>query len=307
MRKVSYVNDGSGAEPRLALFLNLDTLVELRPGSRWPGYVGDKRDQKLEDDGFEGVQLTTPGTTPPDTSLPHCGLGRVNVPEDANCLAAAHADRGDLCLTLHVGWGIEDDDEAFRLVEAVLNSSEKHEIPMFVETHRATITQDLWRTVQITRRFPEVRFNGDFSHYYCGQELVYGDWCTKRDFMQPIFDRIGCIHGRIASPGCMQVPVDPDLSAHPPASTGAVDYVQHFRELWMRGMSAFLSQACPGDILIFAPELLTSSKFYARQFRLAADVLVEETDRYEQALLHKELAIECFDQAKLSARIEGRA
>lgn len=72
-----------------------------------------------------------------------------------------------------------------------------------------------------------------------------------------------------------------------------------------RAMSCFLSQAGPGDILIFRLELLTSSKCYARQFRLASDVLVEETDRYEQALLRNQLAIECFSQAKLSILKNG--
>jgi hypothetical protein len=302
MHRFPYVNDGTDAEPRLALFLNLDTLVELRPGSIWPGHVGLQRDLKLAGDGFEGVQLTTPCSTPSDTTLPHCGHGRVNVPEDANCLAATHADRGDLCLTLHVGWGIETDDEAFRLVEAVLNSSEKHRIPMFVETHRATITQDIWRTVQITKRFPEVRFNGDFSHYYCGQELVYGDWAQKLEFMQPIFDRIGFMHGRIANPGCMQVPVDSGLHKLPFESTTLSDYVQHFRELWTRAMCGFLSHAGPGDILIFAPELLTSTKSYARQFKSFNDAMVEETDRYEQALILTRLAKACFAQAKMNVR-----
>ena len=173
---------------------------------------------------------------------------------------------------------------------------------MFIETHRSTITQDLWRTVQIARRFPEVRFNGDFSHYYCGQELVYGDWSRKLDFMQPIFDRIGFIHGRIASPGCIQMPIDEDLHSHPSASTGAVNYVAHFRELWTRAMTGFLSQAGPGDLLVFAPELLRSKISYARQFRFGDGVVTEETDRYEQALRHKQLAIECFAEAKLHAR-----
>lgn len=44
---------------------------------------------------------------------------------------------------------------------------------------------------------------------------------------------------------------------------------------------------------------------YARQFRLPGDVLVEETDRYKQALLHKQLAIECFSRAKLSILKNG--
>lgn len=63
-------------------------------------------------------------------------------------------------------------DEVAALVDAILAASSRHNLPIFLETHRATITQDIWRTVQITKRFPEVWFNGDFSHYHCGQEMV---------------------------------------------------------------------------------------------------------------------------------------
>ena len=119
--------------------------------------------------------------------MPFCGLDRINTPADADTVAAKHAARGDVCITVHVGWGLENDDESFRLVEAILSASDRHHLPIFIETHRATITQDLWRTVQITKQFPEVRFNGDFSHYYCGQELVYGDWESKLAFMAADF------------------------------------------------------------------------------------------------------------------------
>ena len=40
-----------------------------------------------------------------------------------------------------------------------------------IETHRATICQGMWRTVQFVKRFPELRFNGDFSHWYAGNGL----------------------------------------------------------------------------------------------------------------------------------------
>ena len=33
---------------------------------------------------------------------------------------------------------------------------------------------DVWRPVQLIKRFPEVLFNGDFSLYSCGQEMICG-------------------------------------------------------------------------------------------------------------------------------------
>jgi hypothetical protein len=299
--KSRLLNDGTSDPPKLRVFMNLDTLADLRDDSLWPGLRGPQREQRLLQDGFEGIQVTTDGMDCVSQSLPFCGLDRINTPAEADAIAAKHAARGDLCITVHAGWGMEDEEDACRLVEAILAASEEHRLPIFIETHRATITQDMWRTVQLVKRFPEVRFNGDFSHYYCGQELVYGDWQQKLDFLEPVFTRVGFLHGRIASSGCMQVPIDADLRARPAQAHGVADYLEHFRQLWTRAMLGFLSIAQPGDVLIFAPELLAGTYYYARKFPNHAGRLDEELDRYAQALLYRDLARECFAEAgKLS-------
>ncbi len=285
-----YVNDGSSEPPKIRIFLNLFTLEDLPADSVWPGLQGEAMLERLKADGFEGVQFLHDKRL---AGFPHCGLGRVNAPAEALPLAQHHADLGDLCLTVHAGWGIEEDDEVFRLVEAILAASEAAKLPIFIETHRATITQDMWRTVQIAKRFPEVLFNGDFSHYYCGQEMVYGGLEMKMEFMSPIFDRVGFMHGRIASPGSMQMPID-DTSNRPAAATGAVDYLADFKALWTQSMRGFLANAGPGDILIFAPELLAPTFYYARVFSDSSGRFIEESDRYQQALLYRRVALECF-------------
>ena len=51
--------------------------------------------------------------------------------------------------------------------------------------------QDMYRTVRAVERNPEIMINGDFSHWYTGQEMPYGDWEQKLAFIQPVFDRVG--------------------------------------------------------------------------------------------------------------------
>ena len=295
MKRPRYLNDGSVDAPKLRVFLNLDNLVDLRRDSIWTGVAKEELLEQLAADGFEGVQLTDDGPPPPG-ALAYCGLGRINQPGEAVLLAEKHAARGDLCLTVHVGWGIEDDDDVFRLVEAILSASERTGLPIFIETHRATITQDMWRTVQITKKFPEALFNGDFSHYYCGQEMVYGGVEMKMEFMAPIFDRIGFMHGRIASPGHMQVPID-KTNSRPAAAVGVVDYFADFRTIWARAMRGFRNYAGPGDVLVFAPELLGGAHYYARLFPGSDGMVVEESDRYAQALLYAKIARCLFEDA----------
>lgn len=295
----TFLHDGSTEAPRISIYLNLDTLIDLRCDSMWPGVTGLPMYERLKADGFEGVQFTDRNHGPiGEVSLPYCGLDRINKPREADAIVGRHVDRGDLCLTVHVGWGLEDDDDVFYLMEAILVASTRYKLPVFVETHRATITQDIWRTVQLTRRFPEITFNADFSHLYCGQELHYGDWATKIAFMEPIFARVGFLHGRIASSGCMQVPIDHDLIRRPKQAHGAGNYLDHFKDLWTRAMLGFLRAAGPGNVLIFAPELLSGRSYYARLFPDPKGDLVEETDRYAQALLLKELAKSCYTEAQ---------
>ena len=121
--------------------------------------------------------------------------------------------------------------------------------------------------------------------------------------MQPIFDRVGFIHARIASPGCIQVPIGSDINARPLQAHGVVDYLNHFKQLWTAAMSGFLSKAGPGDILPFAPELLPGTHYYARLFSNDAGTLEEESDRYGQALLYREIALDSFASAGSHSRI----
>jgi len=197
------------------------------------------------------------------------------------------------CATVHVGWGMEDDDEAARLLEAVLAASSRHDLPLYIETHRATLFQDMWRTVQFVNRFPELRVNGDFSHWYTGLEMVYGGFETKLDFIRPVLERVSFMHGRIGDPGSMQVDIgDGDAATHP--------YVAHFSALWTAAFAGFLASACLGDCIIFAPELLSPRIYYARCLAPAGSERVEECDRWTQSLVLRRIATECFEAARQS-------
>jgi hypothetical protein len=295
-----YLHAASGDPPCLRVYLNLDTLIDLPAESVWPGLQGEEALHKLKEDGFEGVQVTDRSAR--SAVLPWCGLDRINAPGEADEIFRRHKDLGDACITLHLGWGLEDDAEVDALVAAILTASRRHQLPAFVETHRSTITQDLWRTLQILRRHPALLLNADYSHYYCGQEMVYGGLERKLAGMAPVFARTGFMHGRIASSGCIQMPIE-GLRQRPIHATG-VDYLEDFKELWIRAMTGFLQHAGPGDALVFAPELLTGRFYYARMFPDATGRLKEESDRYAQACLLQQLARECFAEAQ-RRRVDG--
>lgn len=288
------LNDGSTAPPRLKVYLNLGTLVDLRDDTIWPKLEGVDAMHALKAAGFEGVQ---DGDAAPARAagLGSAASGRVDAIGEALDRAKQWNDAGHEAATLHVGTGFESDAEMDALVDAVLDASAKTGFPLFIETHRATITQDAWRTIELTKRRPDVRFNADYSHFYTGQELIYGDLEKKWAAMAPIFDRTGFMHGRIGSPGSMQVDIGDGRSM--PIQTTGGDFFAHHLEMWTRAMAGFRKSARPGDVLVFAPELLTPRYYYGRTFVTADGTLREESDRYAQSLIYARLARECFAEA----------
>jgi hypothetical protein len=278
--------------------------LDLHMGTTWSlpewsaGPHGDEQAvlEAARDAGYRGIQGANPrrcrelGLVPTTFGIHPVSGGLVEQ-------ARKWAGLGFACCTLMLGTGMESDDDAARLVEEVLEASNTAGIPLYVETHRATLTQDLWRTVQLVGRFPELRFNGDFSHWYTGLEMPLGDLEAKLDFIAPVLDRVRYLHGRIGSSGCIQIDVgDGHASGESPVS--------HFRALWTRAAAGFLATApdepvvATGLELGFAPELLPSEAGYARLVPGPDGKPREESDRWTQALVLTRIAAECFDAAR---------
>jgi len=246
----------------------------------------------IRDAGYEGVQFVEPLETQllpqcAELGLGVCGSGRVNRPEDAFRLAEEARKFGLETLTLHVGWGYEDDRAASALIESVLDASRQFGMPLYVETHRATIFQDSWRTVQLVKAYPDLQFNGDFSHWYTGLEMVYGDFDQKLSFIRPVIERVHFMHGRIGNPGCMQV----DLGEYPAALE--LPFVKHFNRLWKEVFGVYLRRQDSPRPFCFTVELLASDIYYAREFSGH-----EESDRWQQSLVVTEIARHSFADAR---------
>lgn len=278
-------------DARLRVFMNLQAFDDM--GEAAQGLAA------IRDAGYDGVQLTQPlDHARKDEALRLglgvCGSGRVNTPAEAGPLAREAREAGLECLTLHVGWGTEGDDEAAALIDSVLEAAAQFSVPLYPETHRATIFQDPWRTVQLLRRFPGLEFNGDFSHWYTGTEMVYGGFENKVEFFRPVLGRIGFLHGRIGNPGSMQVDVGDGSAAGRP-------HVAHFRALWTESLLGFLRRRPVRDRFCFTPELLGPEFHYAR---LIGDR--EESDRWEQSLVLAGMARECFAEARRRWQAGGR-
>ena len=240
--------------------------------------------------GFHGVVGGDPTRCRAHHLVPSAG-GRINRPEEVDGFAAACADVGHAFATIHVGWGWEDDAEMDRLADAVIAASDRRGCPMLVETHRATMTQDMYRTVALVGRHQDLRFTADLSHWYTGQEMHYGGrpMGPLLDRIAPVLARVRAVHGRIGTGGCIQVPVDAQRDVHEV-------WFGHWREIWTRLFATIKANAPANTVISFAPELLPPMRGYARDILGADGIRHEESERWQQTLVLRDVAQAWWEQ-----------
>ncbi len=285
---------------RLRLVLNTWTLCNLPSFSLFRSHLSPHDAVAvIRAAGYEGLQLE-PGdrlaTAGFAAGLHMSATGRVLTAEDADTLCKSHHDMGFALTTLHLGSGFETQSDGLRLMEAVLTAAQRHAYPLYIETHRATLTQDPRRTLDFLAAFPELKLNLDISHWYAGCELPYGDYDAKLAALQPVFERTRYIHGRIADSSCLQIPA-PEADATP---------ARHFHDLWRRAFAGFLATAPQDERICFAPELLPNAAIldgrhseinYARLTPGLAGPM-EETDRWLEAVKLCKMAQRAFADAQ---------
>ena len=216
-----------------------------------------------------------------DAGLIPCGMGGVRMPQEVLPLARRHHDAGLDFTTLHVGTGFETDDEMARLAEAVLAATAQTGHRLYVETHRATMTQDIRRTIDLLARFPQLLLTLDFSHWYTGHEMTYaGEFAERLARLDPVFARVGSIQLRMGTSGAIQRPIDP-ASAHFRDHVAALD----------RCLAVLRGSPDPPDTISVAPELLPmmlGEGEAARPIHYAEEP--EQSDRFAEALALSALA-----------------
>src|SRR5882757_8777657 len=278
---------GDLGPPRLLVGISLLTAMALPTWSRGPR--GDMAAilRGARNAGYEAVQCRDAEAARKAGLVP-TAIDRLNRPQDARSQVIKCKAEGYNGLTLHAGTGFETDDEARRLAEAIVEAAEAEAFPVYLETHRATMTQDMKRTLDLAARVPGLRFNGDYAHWYTGCEIAYGDIGAKIARLQPITRRTRFLHGRISGPGCIQIAVNGASSAD----------LDAFRRLWVASFEGFLRSSAPGDVFGFYPELLPPAYHYARLVPGPDGNLQEETDRWQEAQALVDIARDCWQQAK---------
>ena len=164
-------------------------------------------------------------------------------------------------------------EDCIPLLEGWQRLAEEAGIDVWIETHRDRMTTDLFFTLDLLDRLPDLRLLGDVSHFLVGREFAWPVSDENHALIHRILDSSWAFHGRVASRE--QVQIEISFPHHRP-------WVDLFLGWWEYGFKSWKKRANEDATLAFTCEL--GPKPYAITARDGEDT----TDRWEESLLMRQ-------------------
>ena len=136
-------------------------------------------------------------------------------------------------------------DDMVPVIEAWMTMADRIGVPVQFETHRNCITNDLYTTLQLLDRIPDMRICADLSHYVVDREFWYPLSDHDLGLMSRILKRSDSFQGRVASR--QQIQLQLDFPQHQ-------KWVDLFKGWWREGLADWRARNPSGDC-IFVCEL----------------------------------------------------
>jgi hypothetical protein len=173
------------------------------------------------------------------------------------------------------------DARAIVTLETLYEECDAIGMPLFIETHRGTVTQDLLRTIAYGRRVPRMRYTLDASHYVVAGEVTQPGLAPRfAEALSEIIKRSSSIHARVSNGEQVQVDIG--------YGTGAL--VAPYLTWWMSAYQHWLAEATPGAFFPFVCELGPAPYAITVPNGTSLPVGAELSDRFAQALVFKRIA-----------------
>lgn len=177
-------------------------------------------------------------------------------------------------------------EECFPLIEGWRRLGEQVDFPIYIETHRDRMTTDLYFTLDLLDRYPDLPLLADLSHFLVGREFAWPVSEENHALIHRVLDNAGAFHGRVASRE--QVQIEIAFPHHRP-------WVDLFLQWWEYGFHAWSRRAGAGDTLCFTCEL--GPKPYA----ITGPDGNDTTDRWAESLQMKAMVEALFGRLQSAA------
>ncbi|MDZ7643617.1 MAG: hypothetical protein U5K76_04895 [Woeseiaceae bacterium] len=198
----------------------------------------------------------------------------------------------DACLVNIIGGvmpvAVEDASARGRTVD---RHGQRVRLPVLFETHRDSLLNDLYFTLQLMERVPAMRLCADLSHFVVDREMRLPVRAADAAYIATILDRAECFQGRIANREQVQVQIE--FPQHRP-------WVDQFRAWWLDGMQRWRERSAADATLVFLCEL--GPPPYAITDRDG----LELSDRWHEAAQIRRWAMQAWDDADPAKIKESR-
>ncbi|MDH3576928.1 MAG: sugar phosphate isomerase/epimerase [Gammaproteobacteria bacterium] len=137
-------------------------------------------------------------------------------------------------------------EDAVPVVRRWIEEAKAVHVPLLFETHRDSLLNDLYFTLQLMELVPEMRLCADLSHFVVDRELRAPVPQRDQEYIRSVLDRSDCFQGRIANREQVQIQID--FPQHQ-------EWVRIFKGWWKDGMRMWRQRNDENATLVFLCEL----------------------------------------------------
>ena len=177
-------------------------------------------------------------------------------------------------------------EDAVPVVRRWMQEAGQQCMPLLFETHRDSLLNDLYFTLQLIELVPDMRLCADLSHFVVDRELRAPVPERDQRYIATILERSDCFQGRIASREQVQVPIS--FPQHQ-------QWVEIFRGWWKQGMRAWRQRNGADATLVFLCELGPPP------YAITDGEQRELSDRWEESLQIRDWVLEIWHELEAEA------
>ena len=179
----------------------------------------------------------------------------------------------DACFVNIIGGVMPIDyKDAVPLVYTWMEEADKANIKILFETHRDSLLNDLYYTLQLIDAVPEMRLCADLSHFVVDREMWTPISKSDQQYITTILERSDCFQGRVASREQIQIQLN--FPQHQV-------WVDIFKKWWAEGIKKWRERNGENKTLYFLCELGPPG------YAITDATQLELSDRWQEALIIK--------------------
>jgi hypothetical protein len=209
-------------------------------------------------------------------------MGFVRAREDVARAIDRAESLGAHHLSLQIMRRLDRVGEAVALLEGFEAEAARATLPVYYETYRGRLTNDLLFTCRLLDALPDLKLTGDLSHYPVAHEMPLPVAAADLGRISKVLNHCWAFHGRVSGAHQIQVPF------MAPQHQG---WLAQHRAWWREGFSSWIRRSPADGELTFMPELGPPN--YAITDADGRDL----GDRWTEALILMNLARETWELA----------